>query len=100
VTAAGVAVNRSTYAAFGLSRLEQLTVGNRLRWTAREWEASVSLQYNRYRHYLPSLGTFLQADPSDISDDPAEIVVAELNRFGYSASDPINNTDPNGPRMN
>jgi hypothetical protein len=123
VTAAGVAVNRSTYAAFGLPRLEQLTVGNRLRYTAREWEPAAAVQYTRNRHLLPALARWTQAESlrdsgrwtslpviEELAHDAGDDLVAasldeppvtgepiyELNMYSYVRNNPISRTDADG----
>jgi RHS repeat-associated protein len=46
------------------------------------------LYYNRAHYYSPSLGRFLQTDPSGTNGG--------VNRYAYTANDPVNRVDPAG----
>ncbi|SDG38087.1 RHS repeat-associated core domain-containing protein [Celeribacter baekdonensis] len=95
ITAAdGTLVKRSTYAPFGEATDEMLsltradeTKGN----TRERFDADAGLQYLNARYYDPRLGMFIQPDWLD----PTQQGVG-LNRFAYSANDPVNLRDPSG----
>jgi RHS repeat-associated protein len=88
VDGSGAVQNRYRYEAFGLARLTQEAVVNRLRFTAREWDPAVGTQYNRWRHYLSQIGRWTQRDPLGVESG--------LNLYVYVQSNPANGTDPTG----
>ncbi len=53
-----------------------------------QWDnfSGLGLLYMRARHYSPSIGRFLQADP----------VRVDANDYAYAANNPITNADPSG----
>jgi RHS repeat-associated protein len=92
--------------------------GNKFKFTAREFEDEIGLQYNRARFYDPGIGRFITQDPlTKGPDDPTicyknniystvERAVKEyvnafephrtLNRYVYCCNNPINFIDPLG----
>jgi RHS repeat-associated protein len=66
-------------------------LGFRFRYVGRsdvQWDDvhGLGLYYMHARHYSPTLGRFLQPDPS----------AAEANLYGYAANGPVTNVDPDG----
>jgi RHS repeat-associated protein len=64
------------------------TYGDRYKYTAREWDATIGLQYNRARWYDPQTRTFISQDPA-MADSLG-------NAYRYVENDPMDGTDPSG----
>jgi RHS repeat-associated protein len=63
--------------------------GDRYKWTGREWDAPVLLQYNRARFYDPKAGRWL-------SQDPLGFAAGDSNLYRYVKDAPTNGMDPSG----
>ena len=63
--------------------------GNRFLFKGREWLSDLKLYDNRHRLYSPSVGRFLQPDPTHFEG-------GDYNLYRYCHNDPINRTDPTG----
>ena len=85
---AGALVNQYTYEAFGSGRSQVEAVANRLRFTARELDGATGLQFNRNRHYMPSIGRWTQRDPIGFKGGP--------NQYAYVNNMPTIWSDPTG----
>ena len=59
-----------------------------VRYTGQVWLSSLGLANYKARIYSPTLGRFLQTDPTGYDDGP--------NWYAYVANDPVNRTDPTG----
>src|SRR5205807_7627995 len=58
-------------------------------FTSREYFSLVALYDFRKRFYRPSLGRFLQSDPTGFG-------AGDANLFRYCGGDPVNSSDPSG----
>ncbi len=65
--------------------------GDRYGFTSREWDSSVSLQYNRARYYDPNLGKWTSMDPMGFDGGDA-------NFYRYVGNSVTNGKDPAGLR--
>ena len=62
---------------------------NRFLYTGRDWLKEVALYDYRNMFYHPTLGRFLQPDPTGFAGDPS-------NLYRYCGGDAVNNVDPMG----
>jgi RHS repeat-associated protein len=60
----------------------------RYRYTGMERDEETGLEYHSARYYLPWLGRWCSADPTDIN--------AGVNEFMYCSNNPVNSADPSG----
>lgn len=84
---AAIAINR--YDEYGIPQANNL---GRFQYTGQTWFAEAGLYNYKARMYSPSLGRFMQTDPTGYRDG--------LNWYNYVGSDPINNNDPSGLSCN
>ena len=95
ITAAnGSLVKTSTYAPYGeaFDEMLSLTAADETKgFIGERFDADAGLQYLNARYFDPRLGLFIQ--PAWL--DPTQPGVG-LNRFAYSANDPVNLRDPLG----
>jgi RHS repeat-associated protein len=66
--------------------------GDRYKWTGREWDAAVSLQYNRARYYDPATGRWT-------SQDPLGFDAGDSNLYRYVKNAPTDASDPSGKNV-
>lgn len=89
---AGVETDRYRYDAWGDRTLLAGTTPNPFGYRGQFHSNAMSLLYLRARFFSPGMGRFLTRDTVDFKlDNPAD-----LNRYGYAASNPINAYDPTG----
>jgi len=88
---AGNIVALMSHEPFG-EKLKEKSEVNKWRFTSYERDAESGTDYAVNRHYGTSTGRFLQTDP--IAGDPTS--PQSLNRYVYTANDPINAADPMG----
>jgi RHS repeat-associated protein len=63
--------------------------GDRYKWTGREYDATVGLQYNRARYYDPRVGRWT-------SQDPLGFGAGDSNLYRYVTNRPLILNDPTG----
>ncbi|NJO84803.1 MAG: RHS repeat-associated core domain-containing protein [Blastochloris sp.] len=80
------------YDAFGVLQHGSSAPGTTYRYTGQQYDAATGLYSLRARYYQPADGRFLTRDtyPIDVQHP------VELNRYGYTANNPVNGTDPSG----
>jgi RHS repeat-associated protein len=67
--------------------------GDRFKFTAREWDNEIALQYNRARYYDPKMGRW-------ISQDPKRFAAGDTNLYRTVYNYPLASTDPSGLQWN
>lgn len=86
----GAVLNQVDYSSFGDPVLESNPLdGDRLKYTAREYDADLDLYQYRSRHYDPGLGRF-------VSPDTIGFDSGDLNLYRYVFNAPFQYTDPYG----
>jgi RHS repeat-associated protein len=60
----------------------------RFQYTGQAWLPELQMYYYKARIYAPSLGRFMQTDPTGYDDGP--------NWYDYVGGDPVNKSDPTG----
>ncbi|MGH8403675.1 MAG: RHS repeat-associated core domain-containing protein, partial [Gammaproteobacteria bacterium] len=83
----GVIQTSYSYDPYGNTTLSGQTNANALQYTGRENDGT-GLYYNRARYYSALYGRFISEDPLGL--------LAGVNEYAYSESDPINLEDPFG----
>jgi len=90
VDSTGATLGKITYDGFGNIVTDTTGAnGDRFKFTSREWDSVVKLQYNRARYYDPSLGKW-------ISTDPMGFDAGDANLYRYVGNGPTDSTDPGG----
>jgi RHS repeat-associated protein len=88
----GTVTDTYAYMAFGESFSRTGTTTNPYQYTGQQFDSLTGLYSLRARYYNPALGRFLSQDTYPVNfNNPVE-----LNRYGYTASNPINLADPTG----
>ena len=82
---AGTALAVNGYDEFGIPGSGNM---GRFQYTGQLWMPELGLYYYKARMYSPTLGRFLQTDPTGYDDG--------LNWYDYVGGDPVNGTDPTG----
>src|SRR5262249_45153107 len=77
------------YDGYGNVTESNSAVGDRYKFTAREFDANTGLQYNRARYYDPTTGRWT-------SEDPSSFAAADSNLYRYAQNDSQNATDSSG----
>jgi len=86
----GTALDHLTYDAYGnIVSESNPSNGDRFKWTAREWDGTTGLQFNRHRYYAPSVGRFGGTDNLGLES-------GDYNTWRYVNDSPTQSTDPNG----
>ncbi|MHB8628749.1 MAG: RHS repeat-associated core domain-containing protein [Aggregatilineales bacterium] len=92
--ASGVPTDHYAYDAFGNAYAPGTsgTTMNPYRYTGQQFDAATGLYDLRARYYDPTQGRFLGRDTNGVDlSNPVE-----LNRYAYTANNPINQFDPSG----
>jgi RHS repeat-associated protein len=80
------------YGAFGDLKNSSGTTANTYRYTGQQFDSLTGLYSLRARYYNPTQGRFVSRDTFPVNfNNPIE-----LNRYGYTAGNPINGSDPTG----
>ena len=89
----GTLLENYVYDAFGTLKAPATgTPQTRYLYTGQQLDAATKLYSLRARYYAPTQGRFTARDTVDINlQNPRE-----LNRYGYTANNPINGFDPSG----
>jgi RHS repeat-associated protein len=66
------------------------SITNNLRFSGQYFDNETGLDYNGYRYYDPSIGSYTRPDPVGL--------VGGMNRYVYVQNDPVNLIDPFGLR--
>ncbi|MCI0711835.1 MAG: RHS repeat-associated core domain-containing protein [Chloroflexi bacterium] len=61
-------------------------------YTGQQYDAATGLYFLRARYYDPAIGRFLSQDPYPVNT----VNPVELNRYVYTANNPVNFSDPSG----
>jgi RHS repeat-associated protein len=77
------------YDGFGNVTESNSSVGDRYKYTAREFDANTGLQYNGARYYNPATGRWQ-------GEDPIGLGAQESNLYRYVGNAPTNAVDPSG----
>lgn len=86
----GTVLDALDYDSFGAILNEtQPTFDNRFKFTARDWDDEIDLQYNRRRYYDPEIGRW-------ISEDWLGYAAGDQNFYRYANNSPTTFTDPSG----
>lgn len=92
----GIRIARIAYSAFGNPRDRSGSAPMQV-FALHEWDADAGLYFMQRRYYAPELGRFISADavylfqPERAVEQPAN-----LELYGYTGNDPVNNVDPSG----
>ena len=87
--ATGLPVWKATSEAFGKATIDPSSVrSNALRLPGQYYDAETGTHYNYYRDYDPTVGRYIQSDPTGLQSGP--------NRYLYADGTPPVRTDPQG----
>ena len=82
---AGATININSYDEYGIPAPGNI---GRFGYTGQTWLSEVGMWNYKARIYSPTLGRFMQTDPTGYSDG--------MNWYNYVGSDPVNGSDPTG----
>ncbi len=83
--ASGNSLSLNTYDEYGVPGPAN---AQRVQYTGQMWLPELGMYSYKARNYSPTLGRFMQADPTGYGDG--------MNWYNYVGGDPVNNTDPSG----
>jgi RHS repeat-associated protein len=86
----GSVLDQLTYWVFGGIQNETNSAnGDRFKFSAREWDSEIGLQFNRQRYYNPATGRWQ-------SQDSLGLKAGDANLYRYVTNDPTTSSDPTG----
>jgi RHS repeat-associated protein len=86
----GTRQDHITYDGYGnITAESNSTFGDRYKWTGREWDSVIGLQYNRARYYDSKIGRWT-------SQDPLGFDAGDSNLYRYVNDSPTNQIDSQG----
>jgi RHS repeat-associated protein len=86
----GSVIDQLGYDSYGNILSESLPAnGDRFKWTGRDLDSEIGLQYNRARCYRASIGRFMSADPTGFRG-------GDTNLYRYVINSSPNLADPSG----
>jgi RHS repeat-associated protein len=83
--ASGAVTNVNRYDEYGVPAATNV---GRFQYTGQAWVPELQMYYYKACIYAPSLGRFMQTDPTGYDDGP--------NWYDYVGGDPVNKSDPTG----
>jgi len=83
--ASGASLGINAYDEYGIPQSTNL---GRFQYTGQAWLPELGMYYYKARIYSPTMGRFMQTDPTGYADGP--------NWYNYTHGDPINGSDPSG----
>jgi RHS repeat-associated protein len=83
--ASGAVTNVNRYDDYGVPAATNV---GRFQYTGQAWVPELQMYYYKARIYAPTLGRFMQTDPTGYDDGP--------NWYDYVGGDPVNKSDPTG----
>jgi RHS repeat-associated protein len=90
VNSSGSVIDQLSYDSYGNVLSESSSAnGDRFKWTGRDSDSEVHLQYNRNRYYDPTIGRW-------ISSDPLGFLAGDSNLFRYVWNQSNEFVDPSG----
>lgn len=89
--AAGLEVWRAEYKPWGEVQIVTQSVSMEMRLPGQLMQSESGLHYNWHRHYDPTTGRYVQADPIGLRGG--------LHRYDYGMANPLSNIDPDGQLM-
>jgi RHS repeat-associated protein len=91
----GALTDQYTYDAFGNLKTQTGSTINPYQFASQQFDPLSSLYDMSARYYDPSVGRFLSQDTAALNmQNPLE-----LNRYSYTANNPVNYTDPSGHQI-
>ncbi|MCI0711839.1 MAG: RHS repeat-associated core domain-containing protein [Chloroflexi bacterium] len=91
-SAGGNLIESYDYNAFGDFYQSPTSMTTKFGYTGQQYDAGTGLYFLRARYYDPAIGRFLSQDPYLVNTGNP----VELNRYVYTANNPVNYADPSG----
>jgi RHS repeat-associated protein len=88
----GAVTGTYAYTAFGELYAQTGTTTNAYLYTGQQFDTLTGLYSLRARYYVPAIGRFLSQDTANL----VLMAPVEIDRYVYTANNPINSVDPGG----